>query len=147
MKPFSFRLDSLLNYRNYLEKRAQRNLVNAINEYIGLEREIERLSKKRVEVAEKCSKESVKGMDIPKYDVYRFFIQKVTDDLAKISMSLEKAEEKIKEKKAALKGESIKKKALETLKDLRRKKYMFRLKSEEQKTLDELVITKKGRRA
>ena len=147
MKPFSFRLESLLNYRNYLEKRAQWNLVNSINEYIGLERKIERLSKKRIEVAEKCSKEGLKGMDVPKYHIYRYFIQKITDDLAGASMDLEKTEEKIKEKKAVLKGESTKKKSLETLKELRRKKYMLRLELEEQKTLDELVITRKGGRA
>ena len=143
MKPFSFRLDSILNYRNYLEKRAQRNLVNAINEYRGLEREIERLSKKRIEIAGKCSEEGLRGMDVPKYHIYRFFLQKVTDDLERANMSLEKTEEKIKKKKAVLKGESIKKKTLETLKDLQLKKYMLRLETEEQKTLDELVIMKR----
>ena len=121
--------------------------MNAIHEYRELEREIEKLSKKRVDVAEQCSKEGLKGMDIPRYDIYRFFLQKVSDNLARARKSLKEAEEKIKEKKAVLKGESIKKKALETLKDLRRKKYILRLESEEQKTLDELVITKKGRRA
>jgi len=143
MKPFSFRLDSILNYRNYLEKRAQRNLVNAINEYRGLEREIERLSKKRIEIAGKCSEEGLRGMDVPKYHIYRFFLQKVTDDLERANMSLEKTEEKIKKKKAVLKGESIKKKTLETLKDSQLKKHMLRLETEEQKTLDELVIMKR----
>jgi flagellar FliJ protein len=143
MKPFSFRLDSILNYRNYLEKKAQRNLVNAINEYRGLGREIERLSKKRIEIAGKCSEEGLRGMDVPKYHIYRFFLQKVTDDLERANMSLEKTEEKIKKKKAVLKGESIKKKTLETLKDLQLKKYMLRLETEEQKKLDELVIMKR----
>ena len=108
---------------------------------------MERLSKKKKEVSEKCSKEGLKGMDVPKYHMYRYFIQKITDDLAGASISLEKTKEKIKEKKAILKGESTKKKSLETLKDLRRKKYLLKLESEEQKMLDELVITRKGGRA
>jgi len=143
MKPFSFRLDSILKYRNYLEKKAQRNLVNVINEYIGWEREIEGLSKKRMEIARKCSDEGFRGMDVPKYHLYRSFLQKVNDDLERANMSLKKTEEKIKEKKAVLKGESIKKKTLETLKDLQLKKYMHRLEKEEQKTIDELVIMKR----
>lgn len=147
MKPFSFRLDCILNYRNHMEKRAQRNVFNAINEYIGWEREIERLSKKRIEIAEKCRKESLRGMDVSKYDIYRSFLKKITDDLARANMILKKTGEKINKKKAVLKGESIKKKTLEALKDLQFKKYMLRLETEEQKNLDELVITKKGGRA
>jgi len=143
MKPFSFKLDSILNYRNYLEKKARRNLANAINEYIGWEKEIDRLSKKRIEIARKCSDEGFRGMDVPKYHLYRSFLQKVNDDLGRANMSLEKTEEKIKKKKAVLKGESIKKKTLETLKDLQLKKYMHRLETEEQKTIDELVIMRR----
>jgi len=143
MKPFSFRLDSILNYRNYLEKKAQRNLANVINEYIGWEKEIDRLSKKRIEIARKCSDEGFRGMDVPKYHLYRSFLQKVNDDLERANIGLKRTEEKIKEKKAVLKGESIKKKTLETLKDLQLKKYMHRLEKEEQKTIDELVIMKR----
>lgn len=136
-----------MNYRNYLEKRARRNLANAISEYIGWEREIERLSKKRIEIAGKCSDEGLRGMDVPKYHMYRSFLQRVSDDLERANMSLKKAEEKIEEKKSALKDKSIKKKTLETLKDLQRKRYMRRLETEEQKTIDELVIMKKEGRA
>ena len=48
-------------------------------------------------------------------------------------------------KEAILKIASIKKKTLETLKDLQHKKYMETLGREEQKILDEIVITGKGR--
>jgi flagellar FliJ protein len=146
MKPFSFRLDSILNYRNYLEKMAQRNLVSAINEYRGWKREIEKLSKKRAEIAQRCSDKGFRGIDVSVYHIYRSFLQKVSDDLEKAAMSLKKTEEKIKQKKAALKGESIKKKTLETLKDVQHKRYIQRLEAGEQKTLDELIITRKERR-
>ena len=43
----------------------------------------------------------------------------------------------------ALKKESIKKKSLETLKDLQVDKYRKRSEREEQKVMDELVITRK----
>jgi len=143
MKPFSFRLEAILNYRGYLEKMAQRNLGIAINEHMGWERKIERLSKKRIEIAGKCSEEVLRGMDVSKYHLYRSFLQKVTDDLERADMSLKKTEEEIKKKKAVLKGESIKKKTLEILKDLQFSKYIHRLETEEQKSIDELVIMKR----
>ena len=120
--------------------------MSAINEYRGWEREIEKLSKKRAEIARRCSDEGFRGIDVPLYRIYRSFLQTVSNDLERATISRKETEEKIKEKKAALKGESIKKKTLETLKDLQHKKYMQRLEAREQKTLDELVITRKERR-
>ena len=55
MKPFSFRLESILNYRNYLEKRAQIELFNANNEHLSIIKEIKRLDKKKQKMAKKCS--------------------------------------------------------------------------------------------
>jgi len=147
MKPFSFRLDSILNYRNYLKKIAQRNVISARNEYREWEREIERLSKKKMEIARKCSDEGFRGIDVPLYHMYRSFLQKVNDDLERADISLKRTEEKIKEKKEVLRGESIKKETLETLKDLQVKRYMHRLETEEQKTMDEMVIIRKEGRA
>jgi len=143
MKRFSFRLDSILNYRNYLEKRAQRDLFNARHEHIETEKEIERLGNKRMETARECSDEGLRGMDVPLYQVYRSFLLKLNYDLERAHMGLKKAEEKIKEKKAVLKEKSIKKKTLEVLKDLQLKKYMQRLEKEEQKVMDELAIMRR----
>lgn len=143
MKPFSFRLDSILNYRDYLEKKAQWSVVNAINEYKGWEREIERLSEKRIEIAGKCGKESLKGMDVPAYLMYRNFLRVVNDDLERAYKNLQKTEKEIKEKKVYLKGESIKKKTLEKLKNVQFKNHLIGLTREEQKTLDEMAIARK----
>jgi len=147
MKQFSFRLDYILNYRNYLEKSAQRDLFNARNEYMGWEGEIERLDQERMKIAKKCSEEGFKGMDVPLYQIYRSFLQMLHHDLERAHISLKKAEEEVKAQEAVLEKESIKKKTLEALKDLQLKKYMERLEREEQKAIDELVLIRKGGRA
>jgi len=146
MKPFSFRLDSILNYRNYLEKRAQIDVFSSRNEYIGREREIKRLSKKRMEIARGCRDEGFRGIDVPLYKIYRSFLQKLNHDLEGAHISLKKAEEQVKAKEAVLRKESIKKKTLEALKDLQLKRYLKRSEREEQKVMDELVIIRKGGR-
>ncbi len=146
MKPFSFRLDSILSYRDYLEKRARKDLFNARNEYIGKEREIKRLVKKRMEISKRCSDEGSRGIDVRLYQIYRSFLQSLNHDLERTHISLKKAGEKVKTQEAVLKKESIKKKMLVVLKDLQLKKYMQRLVRKEQKVMDELVIIRKGGR-
>ena len=144
MKPFSFRLDSILNYRNYLEKKAQRDLFTARGKVMMWEKEIIRLSQQRVKTAQECSEEGSRGIGVPQYQLYRSFLQRLDDDLEGAHISRKKAERNVKEKQEFLKKESIKKKSLEALKDLQHKKYLKRLEKEEQKAMDELVIMRTG---
>ena len=144
MKPFSFRLDSILNYRDYLEKRAQRDLFNARNEYIKRLKAVKRLAKERGEIARRCRDEGFRGIDVPLYQIYISFLQRLEHDIERAHMSLKKGEEKVKAQEAVLKKESIKKKTLELLKDLQLKRRLERLEREEQKQMDELVIIRRG---
>ncbi|UCH00544.1 MAG: flagellar export protein FliJ [Deltaproteobacteria bacterium] len=144
MKPFSFRLDSILNYRDYLEKRAQRDLFNARNEYMERVKAVKRLAKERVEIARRCRDEGFRGIDVPLYQIYISFLQRLEHDIERAHMSLKKGEEKVKAQEAVLKKESIKKKTLELLKDLQLKRRLERLEREEQKQMDELVIIRRG---
>jgi len=145
MKPFSFKLDSVLNYRNYLEKTAQSDLFNARNEYERKEKEIERLTGKRMEMAKECSNEGIQGIDVSLYRIYRTFLKKLDLDLERAHMELKIQEKKVKDKEAALKEKSIKKKTLESLKDLQLQKHMRELEREEQKVMDELAVLNGGR--
>ena len=145
MKPYSFRLDKILDYRKYLRKRAQIDVFNARNECQKREKELLRLVEQRTEISEECSEEETKGMCVPVYQIFQGFIQKIDYDLKEAHLKLNEEKEKVMVKEAILKQASIKKKTLETLKDLQYKKYMETLGREEQKILDEIVITGKGR--
>lgn len=145
MKPFSFRLNKILDYRKYLRKRAQIDVFNARNECQKREKEVIRLVEKRLEITEECNKEETKGMCVPVYHLFTAFMQKIDDDLKVAHLRLNEGKDKVMMKEAVLKQASIKKKTLETLKDLQHKKYMETLGREEQKILDEIVITGKGR--
>ena len=147
MKPFAFRLDKILDYRKYLSKMAQIDLFNARNECIRREKEVKRLSKKRIEIAKDCIDEGFKGMNVPRYKIYQTYLCKLDNDLELAYISLSQEKENVITKEAILKNESIKKKTLETLKDMQYKKYMELSERMDQKVLDEIVITGKVRRA
>ena len=147
MKPFNFRLERILDYRKYIEKKAQGDLFNAKNECMKKEEEIQRLSMKRTEIANECSDEGFRGMVVPMYQIYQVFRQKLDHDLERIHISLKEGEEKVMEQEAVLKREVIKKKTLEVLKDLQHKTYRETLDREEQKILDEIVIIRRERSA
>ena len=145
MKPYSFRLDKILDYRKYLRKRAQIDVFNARNECQKREKELLRLVEQRTEISEECSEEETKGMSVPVYQIFQSFMKKIDYDLKDAHLKLNEEKEKVMVKEAILKIASIKKKTLETLKDLQYKKYMETMRREEQKILDEIVITGKGR--
>jgi len=146
MKRFSFRLNSILNYRGYLERRAQRNLFDVRNEYMEREKTVKRLAEKRREIARKCSDEGFRGIDVSLYQIYRSFLQKLEHDLERAHMSVKEGKEKVEAQQAVLKKESIKKRTLEILRDLQFRRHLEGLEREEAKVLDELVIIRKGSR-
>ena len=146
MKLFSFRLDSVLNYRKHLEKKSQKDVVNARNACIRKGVEVRRLGEKRMESGRKCRDEVSKGMDGALYHMHRSFLQKLDQDLQEAYMNLKATEDTVKDRERVLKEESIKKRTLEKLKDLQVNKYLRRIGREEQKHMDELaILTRRGK--
>jgi flagellar FliJ protein len=146
MKRFSFRLDSILGYRRYQEKRAQRDLVNARHEQAKRERAARQLADKRMEAAEACTEEGFKGIDVPRYHLYKSFLRGLNKDLDKAHLKLREGEEEIHAKKSVLTRRSVEKKSLEVLRDLKAKAYKLSIEQQEQKAMDELVILRKDRK-
>lgn len=147
MKRFSFRLDSILDYRRHLEKRAQRDLGNAHNEQARTKKVAKELRDKREDISKECSDETFRGIDVPSYNLYTSFLRILNQDLEKTHMSLKQGEEKIRAHEAVLKRKSIEKKSLETLKESQFKEYKLTRERAEQKAIDELIIMRRGHKA
>jgi flagellar export protein FliJ len=144
MKPFSFRLDKILDYRTYLRKKAQIELFNARNECLKREKEVMGLIKKRADISKQCSEEESIGISVIAYHTYQAYLQRIGYDLEAAYIRLDEGKEDVMVKEILLKQTSIKKKSLEVLKESKHKKYMESFGREEQKILDEIVITGKG---
>jgi flagellar export protein FliJ len=147
MKPFSFRLDRIRRYRGYREKKARVDLAMAKNEQRELERVIHRLASERRELAKRCSDEVFAGMSVPLYMMYGSLLERLRSEIEEAHVELNQAQQRVRARERALLRESMGRKALETLKDLRHARYTENLEREEQKGLDELVIQRRGSRS
>jgi flagellar export protein FliJ len=147
MKQFSFRLDRICRYRGYLEKKAQGELARARNEQRETEKAVNLLASERMELAEKCSDKLFSGMHVPLYWMYGVYLERLRMELEEAHGELTKAGEKVRAREKALLRESIKRKALDALRDLRRTRYIENMEREEQKLLDELVILRRGHKS
>jgi len=143
MKSCNFRLDSILSYRDYLEKRAQIELFKANQELLEKKDEIEQLHKKRFEIAKKCNSEESKGVEVHRYQMYKSFLKVIDLQIENTLAEVKNAEESVRKKKGTLKKESIRKKTLQSLKDLQFEKYKMEYEKEEQKIIDELVLIRR----
>ncbi len=144
MKPFTFRLEKILDYRKYLEKRAQTDLCNARNEYIKMEKVVGKLEETKRKMVKRCGDEELNGIEIPRYKIYQAFLNKLEHDIENAYNNLKEGKVNITAKEAVLKSESIKKKTFETLKDIKHEKYQKHVVREEQKILDEIAILRRG---
>ncbi len=140
MKQFSFRLEKVLRYRKYLESNAQIKLMDAINEYHKKENSIRMIVAKRKELADECGGEKEKGMDVARYRLYHRYFRKLNDEQEAGGLALKKTEEKVQTHRVLLKKESIKKKTLETLKEVQHGRYQEISGKEEQKMMDQTAI-------
>ena len=145
MKRFSFRLEKVLRYRKYLETNARIKLINTINEYNITENSVKMIAAKRKEISAECSKEKRNGMDVARYRLYYHFNQKLNDDQEAGVLALKKTEATVHLHRTLLKKESVKKKTLETLKEIQSSRYREISEKEEQKELDETVIIRNKR--
>jgi flagellar export protein FliJ len=147
MGRFSFRLESVLNYRKFREKKAMMHLMELRRVYQGIEKKIMQLTSEKLKVAEKCRGEGEKGVDVPLYETYRSYIDRLQMDLEKASIELKEKEAVMKTQEAVLKSETIKRKALEIHKEALFMAHKEVTAKEEQKFLDEMIISRQEVRA
>lgn len=145
MKKFSFRLESVLRYRQHLEKRAQGALFDARHECENVKKRIESLMQQKMETTTEWEDKGLEGINVATYQIYRSFLGGLSRDLERAHKDLDTANREVEMKEAALKDESIKKKTLETLKDQQTKKLMAETEKEEQNSLDEMVLLRRLR--
>ncbi len=143
MKSFNFRLDSILSYRDYLEKRAQIELFKANQELLKKKDDVKQLNKKRLEIAKKCNSEESNGVEVHRYQMYKSFLKVIDLQIENTFAEVKNAEESVRQKKGILKKESIRKKTLQSLKDLQFEQYKMEYEKEEQKIIDELVLIRR----
>ncbi|MBU1052850.1 MAG: hypothetical protein KKC46_03340 [Proteobacteria bacterium] len=141
MKKFNYRLEKVLRYRKYLEKKAQKRLSDTIYEYQTRENLIKDIENKQKELAGNCNKEKLRGMDVVRYQNYNLYSRKLCDDQERELLALKETNESVQLHRSLLQKELIRKKQLEKLKEVQRSRYMQFAEKDAQKQSDEMQIT------
>ena len=114
--------------------------MDAINEYHKEENTIKMIVAKRIELADECSGEKQKEMDVARYRMYYHFFRKLNDEQEAGDLALKNTGAKVQTHRMLLTKESIKKKTLERLKEIQSGRYQEISGKEEQKNMDETAI-------
>ncbi|MDQ1331341.1 MAG: flagellar protein FliJ [Thermodesulfobacteriota bacterium] len=144
MKKFSFRLEKVLNYRKHLETRARIGLAEAVGERCRREASVKRIEEMRRDLSDKCGGEKQMEIDVFRYRLYHDFFRKLNDDRQTADIELLQADLSVSRHRSALMNESMKKKALERLKEIQSVRHRAFSDKEEQKELDETALISKG---
>jgi flagellar FliJ protein len=136
MKKFNFKLEKLLNLREYREHEAEIALGHAIGELTRIENEIKITAAKRLEASSLRFKAGSTASEIQYADLYILRLDKTAD---KLMEDAAKAELKVSEARDEYLEASKEKKIIEKLKEKKEKEYKKFILSEEDKALDEIA--------
>lgn len=144
MKRFSFRLESVLSYRKFREKKAMLQLIKFRNTHVRIKNKILELKNEKLKVSEKCRTDSSQGIDASLYKSYISYLDKLGVEIKNSKVELDENETAMKQQEAVLKSETINKKALEIHKETLFKAHSIAAEKEEQKLLDEMILIRQG---
>ena len=146
MKPFTFRLESVLKYRKFMEKKAMLRLMQKKKAREEIEMAINHLSVRQSDLATKCSQVGEKGTDAFLFQSYKSYLDTLRENIETAFGELKEKDHQIREQEAVLKKETTHKKALEKLRELGFEAHRGICEKMEQDYLDELVINQRGAR-
>lgn len=140
VRPFHFRLETLLKYRRLLEGQAQIKLAQATAEYMA---EHDRLAALRSELQNQEARfreESQKPLTIAAFKIFQQYHDKLDRDISQQLVKVQTADTKRRECIAALEEAVKARKLVEKLREKRLAQYHAENLQEEQKVLDELGL-------
>jgi flagellar FliJ protein len=145
MKRFEFKLQSLLKFRNHLERMAQQEMAQVLLEITDCEKQIDSLQTTHGQWVQKLEHLVVKGIgsqEFKRHQDYLGALLGMVEEETKRKVQLETLLEK---KRLALKKRSIDKKAIERLREKQAEEFKQEMLVAEQKELDEISSLKVAR--
>lgn len=146
MKRFEFRLQPLLEYRQYLEKLAQQNTARAQMDVKKSQYRIAELEQTRDSSKEKVENIVFNGISASKFQQYQQYLTALDSGIMEEKSRKAQLSETLKKKMVELKQKSIDKKVMEFYKKRVKENYDHNMRITEQKEIDEIVSTKTARK-
>ena len=145
MKPFTFRLEKVLNYRGHLLDRARLELSAARARMLAAQEGLSQLTNRREAAKESCRREGARSMTGLRYHLYQKFLDGLDRNLDEAHVDLRKRASRVKDCEKAVASARIQKKVLETLKERGRQAHAEAAARVEQKEMDDMVLIHRGR--
>jgi flagellar FliJ protein len=137
---FSFRLQSLLNWKRSLEESSQMRLAEKIKQLKIQEEEIRLLIQQRVEKDQELNEKMRSPVNLGEYLTYKQFGEDSYYDLLRREKQKERKKGEIEGERENLVGLMKERKMLERIKEKRLRKFIYQLEKLDQKNVDEMVI-------
>ncbi|MFO7753277.1 MAG: flagellar export protein FliJ [Desulfobacteraceae bacterium] len=145
MKRFDFKLESLLGYRGYLEKRARQKTAEALRNVKASGEMIEQLKKKYSECRLDLEDAASEGVSAGKFRHYQNYLDSVESGIEEETSRKAHLDKVLGDKMSEMKSRRVDKKVIEQLKEKKVAEYMDELRKFEQDTLDEVASLRKAR--
>lgn len=146
MKRFEFRLQPLLEYRQYLEKLAQQNTARAQMDVKKSRYRIAELEQIRDNSREKVENIVINGISASEFQQYQQYLAALDSGIMAEKSRKAQLSETLKKKLVELKQKSIDKKVMEFYKKRVKENYDHDMRITEQKEIDEIVSIKTARK-
>ncbi len=145
MKRFDFRLNPLLNYREYGEKLAKQEVAAAYRDVKACEETIARLKSAYIQTFDEMSTCAAEGINAERFRSYYTYLDAVDSAIVEETQKREMLNRILNEKIDALKQKSVDRKVIEQLKERKETEYMAEVRKIDQKDIDEISALKKAR--
>lgn len=140
MKPFRFRLETLLDFRKMQKEESQIVFLKASNQLRAEKTLLKELEDKVNENIESIRSSEQESLTIEKLKVFRYYFDKLTKDVATQKECIAKAEEYCQKCLEELAEFEKKYKIVEKFREKKLENYQLEAIQEEQKLLDEIGI-------
>ena len=146
MKRFDFKLQPLLNYREYLERVAKQNTARAQMDVAQCERQITDLKNTLDQQTEMVENELEQGISAFEFRQYREYLDAVETHIEQEKSRKIQLSGILKEKLMVLKKKTIDKKAMEFYRERLKTEYTQKVLAADQKEMDEISSLKTARK-
>ena len=141
---FSYRFQTLLNWKKNLEELSQMQLAGKMEELKKQEEEIERIRRQRTDSDRRLAEELTKGMETGAYLLHKEFGEDRLNDLLRKEGEKRLTLREIEEVREELIGFMRETKILDRVKEKDLRKFTDQMEKSDQKKIDEMVVMRRS---
>ena len=142
MKKFLFSLETLLQYRRNLEEMERTKFSRIRGELLAALAHRESLCARQARTFSELTLEKMGGCDSQEIDWFYRFLDRLAYEIKRSAKQIAELEKQLEKQKEIMIETSRAKKIIENLEQKKKKEFLSSLERQEQKSVDEMVVTR-----